>query len=210
MSRCGVDDRLVAVVADAVVVLALAEVHGMSWWRRIGCTTSRVSPASSGCGSVHTSWCCTATSGIGTPAIAPTVGPQMPAQISTRSHSIPPRSVSHSVHAAVADVEPGDRHAALERRRRAPRLRARAPSRSARPSRCRRSARSTRPGSRPGRAAGSARRPRPGVSSSVSSIPYDRANPCRRCSSAMRSGVVATSMPPTPYQPGTPSSSSDP
>ena len=52
------------------------------------------SPASSGIGSVHTSWCCTATSGIGTPAIAPTVGPQNPAQISTRSHSTVPRSVS--------------------------------------------------------------------------------------------------------------------
>ena len=49
-----------------------------------------------------------------------------------------------------------------------------------------------------------------GVSSCVSSIPYDRANPCRRRSSAIRSGVVATSMPPTPYQPGSPSSSSDP
>ena len=47
-----------------------------------------------------------------------------------------------------------------------------------------------------------------GVSSDVSSMPYDRANPCRRRSSAIRSGVVAISMPPTPYQPGSPSNES--
>ncbi len=48
-----------------------------------------------------------------------------------------------------------------------------------------------------------------GVSSAVPSMPYERANPCRRRSSAIRSGVVAISIPPTPYQPGSPSSSSD-
>ena len=65
----------------------------MSWCRRIGWATSRVSLSSPATGSVHTSWCCTATSGIATPAIAPTVGPQMPAHNSTRSHSTFPRSV---------------------------------------------------------------------------------------------------------------------
>ena len=40
------------------------------------------------------------------------------------------------------------------------------------------------------------------------SIPHERANPCRRFSSAMRSGVVASSSPPTPYQTRSPSTSS--
>ena len=50
----------------------------------------RASAASSGSGSVHTSWCCTTASGIGTPAIRPIVGPQMPAHTSTCSHSTSP------------------------------------------------------------------------------------------------------------------------
>ena len=49
-----------------------------------------------------------------------------------------------------------------------------------------------------------------GVSNAVSSMPYERANPCRRRSSAIRSGVVAISMPPTPNQPGSPSTASEP
>ena len=52
-------------------------------------------------------------------------------------------------------------------------------------------------------------RSRPG-SAAVSSMPYERANPCRRRSSAIRSGVVAISMPPTPNQPGSPSTASEP
>jgi hypothetical protein len=36
------------------------------------------------------------------------------------------------------------------------------------------------------------------------STPYDRANPRRRFSSFTRSGVVATSIPPTPCQHGSP------
>ncbi len=47
-----------------------------------------------------------------------------------------------------------------------------------------------------------------GVSSSVPSIPYASAYPRRRSSSNIRSGVVATSMPPTPYQAGRSSVSS--
>jgi len=46
------------------------------------------------------------------------------------------------------------------------------------------------------------------VSSSASSSPYERANPSRRFSSCIRAAVVATSIPPTPYQPGSPSTSS--
>ena len=88
----------------------------MSWWRTTGCCAhvSPWRPASSGIGSVQTSWCCTATSGIGTPASAPTVGPQMPAHSSTRSHSTPPRSVSTPCTRPCADIEPGDGDAALE------------------------------------------------------------------------------------------------
>ena len=48
-----------------------------------------------------------------------------------------------------------------------------------------------------------------GVSSSVSSIPYASPYPRRRFSSSIRSEVVATSMPPTPYHAG-PSSVSSP
>ena len=96
----------------------------MSWWRRIGCATSRDSPSSSGTGSVHTSWCWTATSGTGTPASAPTDGPQIPAQSSTRSHSTSAPVGPDPVHPAVADVEPGDGDAALERHAAAGALRA--------------------------------------------------------------------------------------
>ena len=148
----------------------------MSWWRRIGCATSRVSPASSGIGSVHTSWCCTATSGTGTPAIAPTLGPQMPAHSRTRSHSIVAAIGLHAVHAAVADVEAGDGDAALERdalRLRAPR---RAPRPGGPPSRCRRTARSSEPrivdGSSSGiRSARLGRREQLGVLDAVASAP---------------------------------------
>ena len=69
---------------------------------------------SSGTGSVHTSWCCTATSGIGTPASAPTVGPHRPAQSSTRSHSTRPCAVSTAWIRPSGRVEPGDGHAAHE------------------------------------------------------------------------------------------------
>ena len=42
----------------------------------------------------------------------------------------------------------------------------------------------------------------------MSSIPYERAHPRRRWSSAIRASLVATSIPPTPYQQGSPSTSS--
>ena len=115
------DDRLVPVVADAEVIVALAEVQRhvlMAHDRLLG--QVRV-PASSGIGSVHTSWCCTATSGIGTPAIAPIVGPQMPAHSSTRSHSIAALRGLDRVDPAAGRVEPGDRRRRLRTGRRRPR-----------------------------------------------------------------------------------------
>jgi hypothetical protein len=66
----------------------------LSWCLRIGCTISRVSPASSGSGLVQVIWCSTGMSGISIPAIRPTFGPQMPAQINTRSVAILPLGVT--------------------------------------------------------------------------------------------------------------------
>src|ERR671910_801226 len=51
-----------------------------SWWRRIGWTTSRVSPASSSSGVVQAYWCCIGTSGTFMPTIRPILGPHIPAQ----------------------------------------------------------------------------------------------------------------------------------
>ncbi len=67
----------------------------------------------------------------------------------------------HGVDAALADVEPGDGDAPGERDARRPPHAAPSPRRGARPSRCRRSARDTSPGSSRDPAAGSARPSRP-------------------------------------------------
>ena len=136
---------------------------------------------------------------------APTVGPQMPAQISTRSHSIAPRSVSTpctrpsrmskpvtvtppsnvtpraDAFAASAVDDPHGLRDAVARHEVRPEDRGRVEQRDLLGGLGRASA------------------------ASCPSMPYERANPCRRRSSAIRSGVVATSMPPTPYQPGSPS-----
>ena len=88
-------DRLVPVVAERVPIALAA-----------GSTATGPGGAGSGgpppdprprrapaTASVQTSWCCTTASGIGTPAIRPIVGPQIPAQTRTCSHSTSPCSV---------------------------------------------------------------------------------------------------------------------
>src|SRR6266545_7866228 len=179
----------------------------MSWWRRIGWTTSRVSPASWSTGSVQTSWCCTASSGTGTPAIAPTVGPQIPAQMSTRSHSIRPASVSTPcTHprwtSKPVTVTPPAKLTPLAAAARA--SAATIGTAMAMPSLGTRYA----PRIAPGSSSGTRSAAWAGVSSSPPSIPYDRDHPSRRFSSRIRAGVVAISREPTPYQHGSPSNRS--
>ena len=180
----------------------------MSWWRRIGCATSRVSPASSGTGSVHTSWCCTATSGIGTPAIAPTRRPPDPgaeqdplaldvALGRCRTPCTRPSRMSKPV-----TVTPPSKATPL-----ASALRA---SAAAMPHRLRdavRRARGTRRGSSRGRAAGSARRSRAGVSSSraLDAVRAGEPLPALELLASARAWWRPRCSP-TPYQPGSPSS----
>ena len=180
-------DRLVAVVPDAVVIVALTEVqrHVLMANHRLPrprCRRSarrarapgRSTPAGAG----------RRRAGSAPPPSRRRVGPQMPAHSSTRSHSMRPWSVSTPCTRPVADVEAGDGDAALERDARGlglPRERRR---RSARPCRPRRSAPSRRPGSWRGPAAVSARR-----------LPSARAAPCPRCRRTARTPGAASAPP---------------
>src|ERR671913_499971 len=73
-----------------------------SWWRRIGWTTSRVSPASSSSGVVHAYWCCIGTSGTFMPTIRPILGP----------HTAPLRL--HGSNPTILDLDAGDLGLAVE------------------------------------------------------------------------------------------------
>ena len=178
----------------------------MSWCRRIGCATSRVSPSSSGIGSVHTSWCCTASNATGTPASAPTLGPQIPAQSRTRSHWTSPRSVRTpwtrpSRRSNPFTVTPPSNATPLVSALAASAAAIRTPL--AIPSEGTWYAPRIVDGSSSGTLAAASA----GVRSSAPSSPYERANPSRRFSSRIRASDVATSIPPTPYQAGSPSCS---
>ena len=178
----------------------------MSWCRRIGCATSRVSPSRPAIGSVHTSWCCTATSGIGTPAIAPTVGPQIPAHSRTRSHSTSPRSVRTPCTRPSRTSNPVT---ATPPSNATPFASARRPSAVAMGTALAMPSDGTwyAPRIVEGSRSGIFSAVSAGVSSSAPSSPNERANPSRRFSSRIRASVVATSIPPTPYQAGSPSMS---
>ena len=167
-------------------------------------------PASSGIGSVHTSWCCTATqrdrhAGHRADGRAP-----RSRRRSARARTRPsPRSVSHarargrrgrrtrSRSTPPSNADARRASAAAPERRRDPDGLARSPSEGTWYA----------PRIVEGSSSGIFSAASAGVSSSVPSSPYERANPSRRFSSAHpRLGVVATSIPPTPYQAGSPSS----
>ena len=124
-------------------------------------------------------------SGIGTPAIRPIDGPQIPAQIRTCSHSMHASVGQDALHAAIPDVEAGHAHASLERDAGWP-----APSHtSAAATRTTlgdpvRGGRGTSRGCGPGSRSGFRSAVSSGDNSSVPSIPYARAYPRRRFSSS--------------------------
>ena len=209
-ARTAARDRLVAVVADAVVIPALAEVHrDMSWWRRIGCTTSRVRRRAPGADRSTRAGAGRRRNGIGTPAIRADASVprsrRRPAPARTRRR----RGRSRTPCTRPSRMSnPVTRDAALERDALGPRPWRASAAATRTPLRSRPRARGTRRGSsigssigtvRPSRRASGARCPRSRTSGRTrgdASAPRIRA-----------SGVVATSIPPTPYQAGSPSRS---
>ena len=171
---------------------------------------SVLAPASAGSGVVQANWCSSGVSGSVRPTIAATFGAPRSRRSTRRCRpSISPLVGDDGAHRAVLDPDadhlvPGqDRRPALGG---PAHLRIDGPHRFGQPVR-----RGVQPGQDgpPDRAAGGARRSRR-RRAACDSTPHAVSQPCRRCSSATRSGVVATSRPPTGRKQGSPSTSSAP
>ena len=157
--------------------------------------SSVLRPTSSGIWSVLAYWCANGSSGTSMPTIAPISGPQKPAHDTTMSAGIVPLDVATPVtrpplcSIPVTLVDP---------RNTAPRAWARrATATTTRDALASPSVGTYSPPRIFDSSTSGCSRTHSSGSSTVPSIPHEVAQPCRRCSSARRSGVVATSRPPS-------------